>query len=574
MKKQLFGIISFAFVAASMLMTSCTKEEGNIYRLKIHQYTSADKTSINSEGYTLWSDGDVIYVNGTDNTVSISNVGANYSTEISQDVLLDDRLYCFYAGNATMAGFDATTKTFTYTMPSIINYDGTKLNAPMVGANDGNDVDFENICTMLKLEFLKIPTSITITSENTAISGEGFTASYNGSSWTVTAPAATADNKTITISNNNYMPYVYVPLPAGNHKLTITATNVDTKEMSRSVEMEKNTIYPIHFAHPFSVSATKKVYFSPGNLQYKKTGTHDIMPGGISNLATRTYADGTWNFASDQWQYIGHTNADVTANYTSTIDLFCWGTSGYYFEGSGTYEYSLQPLNACLRLSNNLSNALGSSSSEIQKTKFDWGTFNAISNGGNKPELWFTLTQAEWKYIFEDRNNASSLWCKNSINNNANANQNKGIVIMPDDFYSKINTPITEGETSVTFPSTTTYTEAQWRILEKYGAVFLPFAGYRMTTDESNIYDGSTGNRRNTKYYVSASSVGSSAATYPNEGDYWCANKGNFTSSSIQLYCMRFLNNNNNPTYPVTCSTSSKNNKVCGYSVRLVRDAQ
>lgn len=521
MKKQLFGIISFAFVAAFMLMTSCTKEEGNIYRLKIHQYTSADKTSLGTDGTTLWSDGDVIYVNGTDNTVPISNAGANCSTEISQDVLLDDRLYCFYAGNSTMAGFDATTKTFTYTMPSIINYDGTKLNAPMVGANDGNDVDFENICTMLKLEFLKIPTSITITSENTAISGAGFTARYNGSSWSVTTPAATDDNKTITISNNNYMPYVYVPLPAGNHKLTITATNVDTKEMTSSVVMVKNTIYPIHFAHPFSVSATKKVYFSPGNLIFNNT-------------------ENAWSFAENQWGYIGSDN--VSSSYVANvIDLFCWGTSGYYSEIINTNLNQWAPRNPFIRYVSSMSGFNSTSDGrDIKKTNYDWGWYNRVVNGGYSNQLWFAMSKSEWEYLLS-RENKKGFAQVNGVN---------GLIILPDDFPNNMNINQTTGYTS------NSYTPDTWSELEKAGAVFLPAAGYRSTTATQPAgYCNPTTN--STVSYNSSNDFGRywTATTdgTPNNEDYiWSVN---ITSASCNLAKIKY-------SYKF------------GNSVRLVRDAQ
>lgn len=60
----------------------------------------------------------------------------------------------------------------------------------------------------------------------------------------------------------------------------------------------------------FSVSATKKVYFSKGNLQYQASTN-------------------TWRFATNQWDRIGSGNSSISSSYSGWIDLFGWGTSGY-----------------------------------------------------------------------------------------------------------------------------------------------------------------------------------------------------------------------------------------------------
>lgn len=60
----------------------------------------------------------------------------------------------------------------------------------------------------------------------------------------------------------------------------------------------------------FSVSSTKQVYFSKGNLQY------------IGSASTPY-----WQFAENQWDYIGSFNGSTFSNVDR--DLFGWGTSGY-----------------------------------------------------------------------------------------------------------------------------------------------------------------------------------------------------------------------------------------------------
>ena len=76
----------------------------------------------------------------------------------------------------------------------------------------------------------------------------------------------------------------------------------------------------------FSVSDTKQVQFSQGNLQYQASTN-------------------TWRFAENQWDYvgtqipdqyghaggtvIGSDNSNISQTYSGWIDLFGWGTSGW-----------------------------------------------------------------------------------------------------------------------------------------------------------------------------------------------------------------------------------------------------
>ena len=60
----------------------------------------------------------------------------------------------------------------------------------------------------------------------------------------------------------------------------------------------------------FSVSASKKVCFAQGNLQYQASTN-------------------TWRFAENQYDALTTENTNVSATYVGWIDLFGWGTSGY-----------------------------------------------------------------------------------------------------------------------------------------------------------------------------------------------------------------------------------------------------
>ncbi len=78
--------------------------------------------------------------------------------------------------------------------------------------------------------------------------------------------------------------------------------------------------YVSHFvALPFSVSATKTITFSSGNLQYHA-------------------ANKAWRFAPTQLDYVGDDNANIADDYNGWIDLFGWGTGGHPTNKSTNYK--------------------------------------------------------------------------------------------------------------------------------------------------------------------------------------------------------------------------------------------
>lgn len=122
----------------------------------------------------------------------------------------------------------------------------------------------------------------------------------------------------------------------------------------------------------FSVSQTKQVYFSLGNLQYQ--ANNDVC-----------------RFALEQWEYLA-----ITAHKTNeNADLFCWGTgANITFNGRNT-------------------------------TFTDWGINQIDLDGYN---TWRTLSSDEWEYIRAKRDNADSLWILATVNNIY------GIILLPDDW--------------------------------------------------------------------------------------------------------------------------------------------
>ena len=179
----------------------------------------------------------------------------------------------------------------------------------------------------------------------------------------------------------------------------------------------------------FSISNGNQIAFSKGNLQYQAS-------------------TGTWRFAANQYDAIGDDNSNISPTYTGWIDLFGWGTG---------------------------SNPTITSTNNDDYTIFvDWGD-NAISNGGNEANLWRTLTNNEWKYLFQTRTDAAS---KYGIATVADVH---GLIILPDDYAG---TAISTGSGSW---DKNTISAEDWAAYEAKGAVFLPTTGYRYGTTVNGV---------------------------------------------------------------------------------------
>lgn len=274
----------------------------------------------------------------------------------------------------------------------------------------------------------------------------------------------------------------------------------------------------------FSVAADRKVHFSKGNLQFTTTGSHAVATGGTEV--------GTWRFAEHQYDCIGDDNANISSTYTGWIDLFGWGTSGWN-SGARAYQPWSTSANATDYQPGNseYTNLTGSYANA------DWGVYNAISNGGNYPGMWRTLTEGEWQYLLFHRNDQISLYngyplsFRKAVVNNVN-----GLVIFPDGYqHPEGVTPICDPNTYGSYHAFV-LTLGEWELMENLGCIFLPAAEFRAGTEVIHYMEEP-------------------------EGRYW-------SSTHISEGYVRYL-------YHYDGSMGVCNEVRCfGLSVRLVRDAK
>ena len=256
----------------------------------------------------------------------------------------------------------------------------------------------------------------------------------------------------------------FVSALAQTHTLTLTSNDETLGTVSYKVQ---------DGALPgvFSVSTTKKVRFSKGNLQYQ--------------ASTKT-----WRFAEHQYDYIGDNNKNISSTYTGWIDLFGWGTSGWNSGATAYQPYSTSTTSADYYPGNSATTNLTGTYANA-----DWGVYNAITNGGNAKGMWRTLTKDEWVYLLSTRST--------SLRSLATVDDKSGLIILPDNWVKPAGINYTATTSNYT---TNTYTAAQWATMEAAGAVFLPAAGGRLGMSMSNVGTGG--------YYWSSSYYSSTNACY------------------------------------------------------------
>ena len=260
----------------------------------------------------------------------------------------------------------------------------------------------------------------------------------------------------------------------------------------------------------FSINSSHKVYFSQGNLQYQASTD-------------------TWRFATNQYDYIGTDNSNISSSYDGWIDLFGWGTSGW--DCGNTYFHPWDKDNSDGSLYGppgqyNLTNSYAYS---------DWGQYNSISNGGNQTDQWYTLSPGSWDYLINTRPASTLNGVSNARYAKATVNGVAGIILFSDTYTHPIGVPqpanINASGASFTVNN---YQGNNWKLMENAGAVFLPAAGCRNNTLITQV------NSR---------------------GCYWSSCYYSSEAAWILYFHSNSVNTNN-----------TLENRYCGQSVRLVQD--
>lgn len=257
----------------------------------------------------------------------------------------------------------------------------------------------------------------------------------------------------------------------------------------------------------FSVSSTKQVYFSKGNLQATTTdlGNH-----------------WTWKFAEHQWDKIGgRTKNDQnvesgeytcnnyitgtnkpTVSANGTVDLFGWSTSKTYL---GISNYS--------------------DNSNYEGDFVEWGTHDDVIDGIGTG--WSTLTGQEWAYLLNVTDDKSKYRQGNRFAK-AEVNGVYGLILLPDNWETKYYNLENINVTSLSVNATgNDISEDNWKNkLEAHGAVFLPLAGQRRVDNHTVDYPNGRG------YYWTSTPTSSEISGYTGQAQRMYVD-GNGVSPSV-----------------------------------------
>lgn len=577
MKKAILSIVGVALLSA-LVLSSCQKDHDTVsLKATINTYlpTGKDaKTYIDDNRYVNWSSDnnncDKVNINGTDYTVRVTGTGNDRVATIAGVAVPENNgdYFAYYPAGRVLTD-NASGWPQQVLLPQVQNYrtdaaSGKQIvEAPMAAwcTQSTHALNFTNLCALLKIElpstfdisqnevaYIRVSSSnkplwgkATIsgtttpvlsglsiededlrTSDNsvtldftnnglhgsdgnssTSTSGAASGVRSRGPFYIVLPPATNVSGLTVdiyvfnnTANNNRRTVHLYHNTGSEGVAISIEGNKMyGTGTLTSSYDVVPDVPYPNLGSGEFTVGRNKKVRFALGNLQYQAS-------------------TGTWRFAQYQWEVLGSANSNISQTNSNWIDLFGYGTSGVNYDPWENSSETRNNLNVYAQ-------------GDINYSENDWGV-NEISNGGNQPNKWRTLTQSEWYYLFNQRDNSDHLHIAEV---RTAVHGVKGMIILPDDF------PFRTYENNWNWNWNSSLTNAQWNEVAARGAIFIPRSGYRhgSTVEEVTSY-----------------------------GNYWTSSWSSFNGKPMTL---RFQTGE-------TTDVSAGNyfNNTRGNAVRLVRD--
>ena len=559
---------------------------------------SADKAHIDGNLNVVWDFGDAININGTDVAINSirdnGTVGEFYPGTFMANTLnridhywavYPTTLAGAYSGGVYLPADFSSTTDLTVHLPATQIVDLavadtmrglTYMAAHAAVAEGTNEVHFQmrNLGAVVEFDLSSKAggnvsgrvDSIVFTSANASLSGT-FSVNYNSGNPIITPTAGSSKlvvkfrdsgNNYIDISGRKKVRVIFPPLAGKKINMKIFGANDKYEEKylaSATLVRSKyytSAISDITFNGPkgFSVAADRRVYLAPGNLQWSATGggstptTHVVAGGGTEA--------GTFRFAPRQWDYLGNTAGNTTAEanrstQSAWIDLFGWGTSGW---NNGNYWY--QPYNSSNSQVGRYTGTNGygygptnGRSYEYDLTgtyaNADWGVYNAIcnlkTNTTDPPGSWRTLTISEWTYLLNTRRTVSGIRYAKAVVNNV-----KGMILVPDNWDASIYTLNSTNTSGAPFTANNISSNVWTSLFEASGCAFLPTPGFR--------------------YGIELHNVGS-------YGCYWSSTHKSYNGRNAWAYHFHF-----DKDQILLEGGESALSRAYGYSVRLAQDIE
>ena len=548
MKSKFFPLL--AVLAVSLTVASCNKEDefvgnGPQFNVSTEAPVSDDSktlfSGVNANGYWefYWKNTDkVALYDASFNRAIYTDHGATGLNRIFADFQCDsgsvsgDHFKAFYP--SFYVGVQSSD--FVYKLPATqqLDNDGvdhttadvTLTRFPMAGVNDGNEIHLKNLCGILRIQLQatgKAVRSITFESleDDKQLHGTFIvTFDDNGIPSLTKTQAGQIETKSVKLSfqvpvSIDEAQSFFIALPPdrytgyrikveeangevfsvkSNSVCNIIRSQMTTYKRGETINNKTITFKPKGGRFTIErngTTPTRKVYISPGNLQYKNTN---------------------WQFADQQYQIIH--DATYNPSVTYQYDLF-----GISVNPSSRYNYGMAepyPMN------------WGGS-----REFLDWGhVFDGIDASGNNVQSpWFTLTKPQWNCMLHERNTDITI---GGVSNARYApiiidGRYPGYIIFPDSWVGNYTF-------TGTWPSASTVNNApyntewhlnaanmtlsweNWLSLESAGCAFLPMTG--KASANSTSVEGYVSDFTNLGFYYWTASRPDHALN--NETFHWC----------------------------------------------------
>lgn len=410
----------------------------------------------------------------------------------------------FNAAGAGLAAFPSalvsaipSASSVTFNLPSSYSYadvggadaDAAKTPVLMVAAKEAGSasLSFKQVASLVRFRVTNcqagvlhftFTSNVTGTAELTGIVPGATEITASNLSGTRSMTIAVTEVPAVT--SGNYI-YITLPVPVGTDPMNVQvvnrgATSVSSATLSgtavsleRAGGRKRGVTLGTPITPEFSISATKKVSFAPGNLQ----ATYDA--------SAETW---TWGFAANQYDRIGNAPGNTTIttevkestepyaklSESGTVDLFDWSTAYTYYGISTSNDGAYTNVSTAVFV--------------------DWG---GLAIDGYAADYWRTLSWAELDYMLHTRKTSSIGSTENArFLKVSSVVGMKGLIIFPDNFEwdeSRMGTaPDCNNSGGAGNGS---FSSSQWAAMEAAGAVFLPSTGYRKRANYVDTSDSS-----------------------------------------------------------------------------------
>ncbi len=450
-------VLAITLLAVVLMTAGCKKDKvytNGIPATITHYNGGKDaKVYIDAANYSVWHNRDAVKINGYNETVTDPEGNNHYIASITHNQ--SGTHYAIFPASAASSTYSESSTPVTLPAEQTYSVDGNGnqvVNA-LMAAKGTKSLKFYNLCALLRVE-VPANTYVNYIAVST-VEGDASMCGSGSVSFSSDVPVLTMGSNNPTVVKLNVEAsradgkfYVAVPATSGK-KFKVSVYYRSTEDdinhylaktvwQSTALGIAANEIGPVNMGNfencreyvpgQYSVSSTKKVMFSRGNLKY--------LGGTYTN-------ESSWTFNQNQYD-VGQYNSTGNSNYFSQ-----------YTQAGGNPAV----------LSNNDRGA-----------SLDWGTL--FDNNDNKH--WFTMTEAEWLYLLNSRVGAGIVAHSYTRGTVAGVH---GMILFPDGFDFN-NFPTDAGsaptayDAQATSYTTCSYTAEQWSWLEKEGCVFLPAGGY------------------------------------------------------------------------------------------------